>query len=185
MRWDSQPAEGVYITGLYPTGVLNVPRELSTLYCPGRLAQFYAPEVNGRVVEMFSVIPVSGKNGFLIKQTPEAALLDLEVNKVLIGGVTSLQDGDSWCIPSGLDATRKEVTVSYAVDGVDMLTSYPAGTFSLSDVGVIGDHSGSPRVTGIYSIDGTRLSVGIHDAPAGVWIIRYSDGTAGRLIKNE
>lgn len=184
VSWNGESVEGVYITGVYPADKWNIPRGWTCLYGPAKSAEIYGSPERGRVVEMFSIVPIPNKSGFEIKPTEEASNLDIQIDGVWIESVTTMHDGDIWYLKNGMNALDKSVKVSFTVNGEDMLTDYPAGTFVLTEIEEIPECSAQSSVIGVYDTNGLRLADNVDNAPSGILIVRYSDGTASKVVKN-
>ncbi len=184
VRWDNQPAAGVYVTGAFEPDA-NVPSAWTKLYCPARASALYGNGSRGEVVEMFTIEPVSAKSGVVIKPAEAASNLDIKIIKVVIGSVSTFQDGDLWHFSYGGDVEKKSVFMRYTVDGVEMFTYYPAGTFNSAGVDAVGNDASTACVTGVYDLTGRRVAETVNDAPGGILIVRFSDGSASKIIKNE
>lgn len=179
-QWNGQSG-GIYVTSKFWA---NEPAGWITLYCPGRAGTNYNA-TRGRVVEMFSIEPVGHKSGFIFKLTPEAeeAGLDMHIKEVMIGNKNAYYEDGMWRLSYGGAVTKQNMSLTYTINGVEMYTYYPAGTFDTTEADTLTSEICLPEIEEIFTLHGEVISAECDMLPGNIYIVRYSDGTIRKIIK--
>lgn len=179
-QWYGQSG-GTYITSKFWA---NEPAGWDTLFCPGRAAVNY-DATRGKVVEMFSIEPVGHKSGFIFKMTREAedAGLDMNIKEVTIGNKSAYYEDGMWRLSYGGAVTKQNMSLTYTVNGVEMYTYYPAGTFDITEADILTSEIRLPEIEKIFTLHGEVIEEECQMLPHNVYIVKYSDGSTRKIIK--
>lgn len=157
---NSNAGEAIFISSSVTD---NIPSYWKKAYVPYLATENYDRPYtqHGPVVEMFSV-KISDSNAITATPNPDLTDIDFKITKT----------------QHETNNTGTGVRVFYTVDGVAMSTFYLRSAFS----GITDADTGAPAIEAVYTPDGILRGTSVEDAPAGILIVKYTDGTTRKLV---
>lgn len=124
--------------------------------------------------------------GIVDSTTPESFLVS---SKVVLGEETSCTLDLSTAEALVLSAGNADYRLAIRDITADPSTSYSLSVVYLHvekdiDTGVESAVSGEAEVTAVYDLQGRRVATSLRSLPAGIYIVRYSDGTSRKAVSN-
>lgn len=75
------------------------------------------------------------------------------------------------------------MSLTYTVNGVEMYTYYPAGTFDITEADILTSEIRLPEIEKIFTLHGEVIEEECQMLPHNVYIVKYSDGSTRKIIK--
>lgn len=171
----------------------NVPNKFKAVYGPAGCtseaigSDIYATRTatdgGGKIFEIFGYKPINGATAFEIKQSTESSDLSFKVNSVIINEQEASCNRDVWSIPGTVNPLAYEHSLHYTVNGVEMISFYPADEHILTSVEKLNPESDEAHISAIFDINGRCVGADRDSLAPGVYIIHYSNGTTIKIIK--
>lgn len=101
----------------------------------------------------------------------------------MIGNKNAYYEDGMWRLSYGGAVTKQNMSLTYTINGVEMYTYYPAGTFDTTEADTLTSEICLPEIEEIFTLHGEVISAECDMLPGNIYIVRYSDGSIRKIIK--
>lgn len=178
--------KGTFIISSLDKKTSAVPNHWNHLYCPAGMADWYLSEEfyhhwgwGGEVTELFSLERSESESSLELCVNPELDGITCLITGVKINGIEAQNiSADIWSAGGSFSALDAEVRIDYSVDGVPMSTTYPPYFNTSMKVNT----TALREIAEIWTVAGYHAGTTIEGLQPGIYIVRYTDGSAHRML---